>query len=136
DKAIKKRQHSRVAGRFCEILQEAKWTEEAVDFLIVENDPSHRFKFLILILRFELAAKAGEVGQNYARLGKLLPPMDKNWRFAHLVDVGPELRCALNHSAEKINPYRLPIGSHKIKHQRRAIGIAGLGEAIKLKLRH
>ncbi len=62
--------------------------------------------------------------------------MDEDRRFAHFIDVRAEFRCALDHCAEKIDPDRLPVGADQVEHERSAIGVAGLGEAIKLVLGH
>src|SRR4051812_13588392 len=53
DAALQKRHHRRVARRLGEILQEAIRPEEAVDLLVVEDDPAQGFEPLILALRFE-----------------------------------------------------------------------------------
>ncbi len=59
DPALEKRQDGGVARRLGEILEKSKWTEESIDFLIVENDPTQGFEFFVLALRFELARAAG-----------------------------------------------------------------------------
>ena len=62
--------------------------------------------------------------------------MNQYRRLAHFIDVGPELRCALNHRTEEIDPDRLPVGSDQVEHQRGTICVSGLSETIELKIRH
>ncbi len=47
-----------------------------------------------------------------------------------------KLRRALRRRAEEVVPDRLPVGADQIEHQRGAIGVAGLGEAIELIVGH
>ena len=62
--------------------------------------------------------------------------MHQHRHFAHLVDAVAVFRLALDTGAEEIDPNRLPVGADQIEHQRGAIGIAGLGEAIELIFGH
>src|SRR5512136_2095311 len=109
DAPLKKRQYCWVAWGLCEILQEPQRTEEAVDLLIVENDPAQRFQFLVVVFRFELSATFGEVGEYHAGLREFLLAMHEHGRLAHFIDVGAKLRCALDHCTKKIDPDWLPV---------------------------
>jgi hypothetical protein len=60
--------------------------------------------------------------------------MHQHRRLAHLVDLGAESGRALLELDEKVDPFRFPVGADEIEHQRRPIGIAGLGEAVELVL--
>ena len=62
--------------------------------------------------------------------------MREHRRLAHLVDLGAVLRRALHRLAEEVDEHRLPVRADQIEHQRGAIGIAGLGEAIELIFGH
>ena len=62
--------------------------------------------------------------------------MHEHRRFAHLVDLGAELRRALHAFAEEIDEHRRPVGADQIEHQGRTIGIAGLRKAVELIFGH
>jgi hypothetical protein len=78
----------------------------------------------------------GEISKDHARLAEFSPPVHEHRRFAHFVDAFPILRRALNALLEEVDEDRLPVGVDEIKHQRRAISVARLGEAIKLIFGH
>ena len=84
----------------------------------------------------ELAGALGEIGQDHAGLGELLAAVHQHRHFAHLVDLGAVLRRARLAALEEIDVDRLPVGADQIEHQRGAIGVAGLGEAIELVFGH
>ena len=89
----------------------------------------------LLALRQELARALGQIAEDHARLAELLAAMRQHRRFAHLVDVaaiGRRARLAL----EEIDEHRLPVRADQIEHQRGAIAVAGLGEAIELIFGH
>ena len=86
--------------------------------------------------RLELAGALGEIGEDHARLGELLGAVHQHRHFAHLVDLGAVLRRARLAALEEIDIDRLPVGADQIEHQRGAIGIAGLGEAVELIFGH
>ena len=58
--------------------------------------------------------------------------MDEHRHFAHLVDVLAVFRRARHALAEEVDEDRLPVGADEVEHQRDAIGVAGLGEAVEL----
>ena len=136
DAALEKFHHRRMAGGLGKIAQEAIRPEKAVDLLIVENDPAQRFEPLVLAARQEFFGVLGEIGQDHAGLGQLLAAVNEHRDFAHLVDVAAPLRRALHALAEEVDEHRLPIGADQIEHQRGAVGVAGLGEAVELIFGH
>src|SRR5262249_24060422 len=113
-----------------------KWPKEAVDFLIIENDPAQRFKFFVFVLWFEPAATPGEVSKNHAGLGELFLAVNQHGHLTHFANFRAKFRCALSHGPKEINPNWRPIRSNQVEHQRGAIGVARLSEAIKLIFRH
>src|SRR5262245_23547286 len=62
--------------------------------------------------------------------------MPEDRHLAHFVDVGAVLGRALFALTEEIDPHRLPIDADQVEHERTAIGVAGLREAIELVLGH
>src|SRR5690348_3998706 len=62
DAALEKCKHGRIAGRTRQRLEEAERPEEAVELLVVEDDPAQRLESLVLALRRELAGAVREVG--------------------------------------------------------------------------
>src|SRR5262249_47630294 len=108
---FEKREHCRITCRFCEIFQKAKWPKEAVDFLIIENDPAQRFKFFVFVLWFEPAATPGEVSKNHAGLGELFLAVNQHGHLTHFVNFRAKFRCALSHGPKEINPNWRPIRS-------------------------
>src|SRR5512136_1949109 len=81
DAPLKIRQYCRVAWGLCEIFQEPERTEEAVDLLIVVNDPAQRFQFLVLVPRFEFSAAFSEVGEYHAGLREFFLAMHEHGRL-------------------------------------------------------
>ena len=136
DAAFEKFHHRRMAGGFGKIAQEAIRPEKAVDLLIVENDPAQRFEPLVLAARQEFFGMLGEIGQDHAGLRQRLAAMNEHRHFAHLVDAAAPFRRALHAFAEEVDEHRLPIGADQIEHQRGAVGVAGLGEAVQLIFGH
>jgi len=132
DAALEKRQHGRIARRPREILQKAV----AIDLLIVENNPAQRFKPCVLARRLEPAGPFGEIAEDHRGLTELSCAMGQHWHFAHLIDFGTIFRRACLAALEEIDKDRLPVGADKVEHQRRAISIARLGEAVELIFRH
>ena len=78
----------------------------------------------------------GEIGQDHAGLAELLVAVHQHRHFAHLVDFGAVLRRARLAALEEVDIDRLPVGADQVEHQRRAIGVAGLREAIELIFGH
>ena len=123
-------------GGLAKFLRKRNGPEEAVDLLIVENDPAQRLELFVFAFGLELAGASGEISQDHARLREFFLAVHEHRRFAHFVDVISKFGRALNHGTEEIDPNRLPIGANQIEHQRGAVGIAGLRETIKLKFGH
>jgi hypothetical protein len=69
-------------------------------------------------------------------LGELLAAVHQHRHLAHLVDVGAIFGRALLAFSEEIDPDRLPVGADQIEHERGAISVAGLGEAVELVFGH
>src|SRR6185437_834196 len=137
ERARLERIHDRgVAGWLGEVLQKAIRPEEAVDLLVVEDDPAQRLEFFVLALRLVLTAAVGEVGEDDAGLRQLPFAMHEHRRLAHLVDLVTIGRRALDHRAEEIHPLRLPVRADQIEHQRGAVAIAGLREAMEFVFGH
>jgi hypothetical protein len=118
------------------VLEKPVRAEEAVDLLIVEDDPAQCFEPPVVALRLEFAGQVREVGQDHARLRELLCAVHQHWHLAHLVDFGAVLRRARLAALEEVDRDRLPVGADQVEHQRRAIGVAGLREAVELVFGH
>src|SRR5579884_2051397 len=125
-----------MAGRLGEVAQEAKRAEHPIDLLIIEYDPAQRLQPVIVAARQEATRPLGQICQDHARLAELLVGMDQNRHFAHLVDGLPVLGRALHALAEKIDKDGFPIRADEVEHQRGAISVSGLSEAIELVLGH
>ena len=135
DAALEERQHGRIARRLGEVLQEAVWPEKSIDLLIIEDDPAQRFQLFLFTLRQIFPRPLRQIIQDHAGLAELLPAMHQHRRFAHFVDLCAVLRRA-RLAAEEFYLDRLPVGTDQIEHQRGSIGVAGLGETIKLIFGH
>ncbi len=62
--------------------------------------------------------------------------MRQHGRFAHLVDLGAVLRRARLAALEEVDKDRLPVRADQVEHQRGAVAVAGLREAIELVFGH
>src|SRR5262249_20518882 len=122
--------------RLGETPQETVRPEEAVDLLVVEDDPAQRLEPLLLALGAELSRPLGEIAQDHAGLAELLSLMGQHRHLAHFVDVGAVFRRARLALAEEIDPARLPVSTDKVEHERAAVSVTGLGEAVELVLGH
>src|SRR5262245_123841 len=123
-------------GGLASVAQEAIGAEKAVDLLVVEDDPAQRLEALVLAFRLELARALGEVGEDHGRLAERARAVHEHRHFAHFVDVAAVFRRARLALGEEVDPDRLPVGADEVEHQRGAIGVARLSEAVELVLGH
>src|SRR5262249_52606311 len=110
--------------------QEPIGPEEAVDLLVVEDDPAQRLEALLFAARQKLSGALRQIGENDARLGQLSVAMGEHRDLAHFVDLAAVLggpRLALD---EEIDEDRLPFGADEVEHERHPVGVSRLGEAI------
>ena len=131
-----KSEHRRVAGRLGQGAEESIRAKEAIELLVIEEDPAQRLQPFILICWSELPRPVGEIGQDDPGLGELSGPVHHDRDLAHLVDTRAILGRALLGFAKEIDPDGLPVSPDQIEHQCGAISIAGLGKTIELVLRH
>src|SRR4051794_29229016 len=136
DAALEKREHLRMPRWSSDEAQEAIRTEIAVDLLVIEDDPAQCIEPLLFPGWLKLAETIGEIRKDRARLAELAVPVHQDRHLTHFIDAVAVLGGALLALDEKVHEFRLPIGAEEVEHQRRAIGIARLGEAIELILGH
>ena len=126
----------RVARRRREASQVSIRPEKSAHLLIVENDPAQCFEPLVFALWLEFAEARREVGQADRRLAELPFPVREHRNLAHFIDLRAVFGRARFNLVEVVDENRTPVGADQVQHQRDAIGISGLGEAVELVFRH
>ena len=99
--------------------------------MIVPQYPAQDLTRLARVLAAELTRFFRQVALDHTRLRNPHVAVDKNWRFAHLVDLGT-VGLAPRLSLEKVDEHRLPVEPVQVEGQGGLVGMAGFSKTMQL----